>query len=148
MWAEVICSEVVEDDWGGGGMSGGMESSFCADYSPAYRGVGTRNMKSAKKGVSSSARISKGTVHGSYTKINIPDFKRDDSQHITITVILYNTVVGGVPTKDDVVAAVTELESLYADLKQSRLSETPFMLDTAVQPKDIKFMNRTTFPVS
>merc|ERR1712146_521396 len=39
---------------------------------------------------------------------------RDPSQHVTVTVVIYNTVAGGVPSADDVKAAVDDMEALYA----------------------------------
>ena len=45
-------------------------------------------------------------------EVNQP--KRDASQHITVTVVIYNTVAGGVPSEADVKAAVDDMESLYA----------------------------------
>jgi len=39
---------------------------------------------------------------------------RDASQHITVTVVIYNTVAGGVPSVEDVKAAVDDMEALYA----------------------------------
>merc|ERR1719352_1799925 len=39
---------------------------------------------------------------------------RDPSQHVTVTVVIYNTVAGGVPSAQDVKAAVDDMEALYA----------------------------------
>merc|ERR1712037_856364 len=39
---------------------------------------------------------------------------RHPSEHVTVTVVLYNTIVGGVPSQRDVVAAIDDLEALYA----------------------------------
>lgn len=101
-------------------------------------------------GQSNSARISKGSVAGIHDVVDISKYKRDLSQHITITIILYNTVVGGVPSKEDVMAAVNELESLYRDLKTGRLSETSYMQTNKLSNysfnKEPQFINRTMFP--
>ena len=39
---------------------------------------------------------------------------RDASQHVTVTIVIYNTVAGGVPSAEDVKAAVDDMERLYA----------------------------------
>merc|ERR1719473_784388 len=39
---------------------------------------------------------------------------RDPGQHVTVTVVIYNTVAGGVPSEEDVKAAVEDMEQLYA----------------------------------
>merc|ERR1712070_803191 len=38
---------------------------------------------------------------------------RDEYQHPTVTVVLYNTVAGGVPSEEDVRAAIDDMEELY-----------------------------------
>jgi hypothetical protein len=40
--------------------------------------------------------------------------KRDARQHVTVTVVIYNTVAGGVPEVEDVLAAIADMEALYA----------------------------------
>ena len=46
---------------------------------------------------------------------------------MTITVVLYNTVAGGVPTEEDVQAAVDDLEQLYASCAaDGRLGDSAF----------------------
>ena len=39
---------------------------------------------------------------------------RNETEHITITIVSYFTIAGGVPSEDDVVAAIDDMESLYA----------------------------------
>ena len=46
--------------------------------------------------------------------VHVKKPKRDASQHVTVTVVIYNTVAGGVPSAEDVKAAVDDMESLYA----------------------------------
>ena len=38
---------------------------------------------------------------------------RDNTQHVTVTVVIYNTVAGGVPSAQDVNAAIEDMEALY-----------------------------------
>merc|ERR1712216_73107 len=53
--------------------------------------------------------------------------KRDPDQHVTVTVVIYNTVAGGVPSAEDVEAAVDDMEALYtACSAQGRLADASF----------------------
>jgi hypothetical protein len=52
--------------------------------------------------------------------------RRDTAQHGTITVTLYYTVAGGVPSAADVRAAVADLDALYASCPSDRrLAQCP-----------------------
>lgn len=49
------------------------------------------------------------------------------SEHVTVTVVLYNTVTGGVPSEEDVAAAIDDLEALYAACgAEGRLADDTF----------------------
>lgn len=63
-------------------------------------------------GASYAARVSRGRVHDYWTGLTI-DPRRDETQHCTITVQFYHTVVGGVPSPQDIMAAIDDLESLF-----------------------------------
>ena len=39
--------------------------------------------------------------------------KRHPSERITVTVVIYNAVQGGVPSEQDVIAAIDDMERLY-----------------------------------
>ena len=39
--------------------------------------------------------------------------QRHPAEHVTVTVQLYHVVVGGVPSEEDVTAAIDDLENLY-----------------------------------
>ena len=39
--------------------------------------------------------------------------KRNSEEHITVTIVLYFTISGGVPSEADVVAAIDDMEKLY-----------------------------------
>jgi len=67
-----------------------------------------------KTGTSNAARVSRGTEEDTWTGLAKKDVERDPSQHGTITVTLYYTVVGGVPSTEDVKAAIDDLNQLYA----------------------------------
>lgn len=64
-------------------------------------------------GVSNAARVSRGTEYDTWGGVAHTAPVRDPSMHGTITVTMYYTVVGGVPTEADVKAAVADLDTLY-----------------------------------
>ena len=50
---------------------------------------------------------------------------RHPSEHVTVTVVMYNVITGGVPSVQDVLAAIDDLEELYqACVVEGRLSES------------------------
>ena len=75
-------------------------------------------------GVSNAARVSRGSQFDTYNGVAKPEVQRDTSQHGTITVTMYYTVAGGVPSATDVEAAIADLDSLYkACPSDKRLAE-------------------------
>ena len=66
-----------------------------------------------KVGTSNAARVSRGSKEDKWKGLTKTDLERDASQHGTITVTMYYTVVGGIPSEADVKAAVADLDSLY-----------------------------------
>jgi hypothetical protein len=102
---------------GGGGMDG-----FCCG-SPSYSDDGMdgccpeRGVRASPKiGTANAARVSRGSAvdESMWTGVTNTEPKRDPNQHITVTVVLYNTVAGGVPSTEDVHAAIEDMERLYA----------------------------------
>ena len=72
------------------------------------------------RGVASAARVSKGTqVEGEskWKKLTCEPV-RNESECITVTIVMYYVVQGGTPTADDVVAAVDDLEKLYKSCEE------------------------------
>lgn len=67
-----------------------------------------------KAGTANAARVSRGSEHDIWPGLSVQDPMRHPSEHVTVTVVLYNTIVGGVPSQRDVVAAIDDLEALYA----------------------------------
>mmetsp|Transcript_18051 Transcript_18051/g.20814 ORF Transcript_18051/g.20814 Transcript_18051/m.20814 type:complete len:313 (+) Transcript_18051:718-1656(+) len=68
-------------------------------------------------GISSAARVSRGTEYDNLegkSLLKAKSFTRRKSERITVTTVLYNVVVGGIPTEADVLAAIDDLEQLYA----------------------------------
>merc|ERR1739847_6029 len=46
--------------------------------------------------------------------LSVKEPKRHPNEHVTCTVVIYNAISGGVPSEADVVAAIDDLEQLYA----------------------------------
>lgn len=66
-------------------------------------------------GTANAARVSRGSMVDKVAQtVKIAKPQRDASQHVTVTVVIYNTVAGGVPSAADVKAAVDDMEALYA----------------------------------
>mmetsp|Transcript_25863 Transcript_25863/g.53790 ORF Transcript_25863/g.53790 Transcript_25863/m.53790 type:complete len:469 (+) Transcript_25863:56-1462(+) len=85
--------------WGGGG---GLRSSL---------GGGIK-----RKGKSSAARVSRGSEvdEKQWPGLTVKEPKRnEDGECITITCVMYNVCQGGVPTEEDVAAAIDDLEAMY-----------------------------------
>jgi len=72
-----------------------------------------------KMGVSSAARVSRGSLHDSWDGLGEKEPSRHPDEHITATIVMYYTCSGGVPTADDVKSAIEDLEILYRDLDAS-----------------------------
>merc|ERR1719152_269570 len=66
-----------------------------------------------KLGRANAARVSRGSEHDTWAGLSVKEPKRNDSERVTVTVVIYNTVVGGVPSQEDVAAAVEDMEELY-----------------------------------
>mmetsp|Transcript_42822 Transcript_42822/g.51423 ORF Transcript_42822/g.51423 Transcript_42822/m.51423 type:complete len:129 (-) Transcript_42822:222-608(-) len=68
-------------------------------------------------GISSAAHVSRGTEYDNLegkSLLKAKSFTRRKSERITVTTVLYNVVVGGIPTEADVLAAIDDLEQLYS----------------------------------
>jgi huntingtin len=79
------------------------------------------------KGRSNAARVSRGSEVDIWKGLTVKNPKRNKSEHVTITVVIYNTCEGGVPTDDDVAAAIDDLEALYdACSANGKLADSTF----------------------
>merc|ERR1712159_420532 len=67
-----------------------------------------------KKGKATAARVSRGSEVDTWKGLTVQEPQRNEAEHITVTVVIYNTVAGGVPSEDDVAAAVNDMEELYS----------------------------------
>merc|ERR1712232_1094753 len=86
-------------------------------------------MGGALEGVSSAARVSQGSEYDIWSGLSIgsADLARHPSEHVTVTVVMYNTVAGGAPSEADVMAAIDDLEALYESCSASgRLADRTF----------------------
>jgi hypothetical protein len=70
------------------------------------------------------ARVSRGSEVDTWAGLTVKTPKRHPSEHITVTCVIYNTVAGGVPSPEDVRAAVEDMEQLYTACQwNGRLAE-------------------------
>jgi len=78
-------------------------------------------------GVARVARVSRGNEHDIWKGLSVEDPERHHSEHVTVTVVIYNTISGGVPSEKDIMAAIDELESLYESCSgEGHLAEQAF----------------------
>jgi hypothetical protein len=73
-----------------------------------------RSCKMSKVGSACAARVSRGSEIDTWKGLTVKEPKRHSSEHVTCTVVIYNAISGGVPSEADVVAAIDDLEQLYA----------------------------------
>jgi len=83
--------------------------------------------RAMQKGTANAARVSRGSEYDTWSGLSISHPQRNHAEHVTVTVVIYNTVADGVPTEEDVVAAIDDLEDLYAKCgANGRLSASTF----------------------
>ncbi|MFN3503912.1 MAG: hypothetical protein ACK4ZJ_16805, partial [Allorhizobium sp.] len=78
------------------------------------------------------ARVSYGTDKGTYAGVGKRRPERHESEHVTVTVVLYNVVVG-LPSSDDVKRAIDDMERLYSACEWSGTLRQE--ADSATAPK-------------
>merc|ERR1719326_773800 len=113
------CEEADDDEADGMMMMGMMEAEACAAPPMAMaarrRSVAAPPPARPKVGSANAARVSRGSMADKVGKtVEVKAPKRDPDQHVTVTVVIYNTVAGGVPSAEDVKAAIDDMEQLYA----------------------------------
>ena len=64
-------------------------------------------------GTANAARVSRGSEADVWEGLMQTTPKRNSEEHITVTIVLYFTISGGVPSEADVVAAIDDMEKLY-----------------------------------
>eukprot|EP00931_Biecheleriopsis_adriatica_P106528 TRINITY_DN80966_c0_g1_i1.p1 TRINITY_DN80966_c0_g1~~TRINITY_DN80966_c0_g1_i1.p1 ORF type:complete len:472 (+),score=94.36 TRINITY_DN80966_c0_g1_i1:76-1416(+) len=72
-----------------------------------------RSSSAPRRGVANAARVSRGSEFDVWSGLSVERPERNNSEHVTVTVVIYNTVADGVPTEEDVCAAIDDLEGLY-----------------------------------
>jgi hypothetical protein len=130
---------------------------------PPNRGIVPK--QPPKFGKSSAARVSRGSLVGEWDGLTLKEPKRHPHEHVTVTIVMYYTCSGGVPTEEDVKAAIDDLEDLYKTLEvEGNLSSQKFdfmkseltvkdMIDikTKVEnqppPKPTSVLNYNNFPM-
>jgi len=90
--------------------------------------LGTAELAAADEkggyGTANAARVSCGQHEDYWPGLRIREPRRDRKQRCTITVQFYHTVSGGVPSPEDVLAAIDDMESLYRHCEwNGRLAE-------------------------
>merc|ERR1711988_61299 len=91
------------------------ELFMCNSLSAAPRCRSMRRSSPAPKvGSACAARVSRGSEFDTWKGLTAKTPKRNPSEHVTCTVVIYNAVSGGVPSGADVIAAIDDLEQLYA----------------------------------
>merc|ERR1711879_97422 len=113
----------------------------------APRSMSARS-RAVPAGRSSAARVSKGSEYDTWKGLSVTAPARQDSEHVTITVVIYNAVTDGVPSEEDVVRAIDDMESLYAaTMNSGRLAHSAFdFMKKPLQVQDAKdIANKLTF---
>ena len=91
---------------------------------------GNGGSPSVAQGISNAARVSRGSQVDVWRGVCKPNVERDPKQHITVTVTLYYTcsslhmstpgLTGVVPSSDDIMAAINDMNRLYSSSGGSR----------------------------
>jgi hypothetical protein len=77
--------------------------------------------KNVSIGISNAARVSYGSTYDDdWQGIIKQDAERDPEQFISITVTFYYTILGGVPSIDDINHAIDDIDNLYQNCKEDK----------------------------
>merc|ERR1712078_628274 len=129
-----------------------MCESACSLGAASYRCRSrSRSSPGPKVGSACAARVSRGSEFDTWKGITTKTPKRNPSEHVTCTVVIYNAVSGGVPSEADVIAAIDDLEQLYAACSiKGNLSDQQFdFMKKELTVKDAKdIANKITVPVT
>merc|ERR1711981_1053994 len=90
-----------------GGFGGGM---LAMDFAPAPE---------CCRGTANAARVSRGSEVDVWPGLSVKKPERHREEHVTVTIVIYNTIADGVPSEEDVLAAIDDLESLYEACRTS-----------------------------
>lgn len=108
------------------------------------RGFPSINFKTKRKGKSSAARVSKGSFVDEWDGLTIQEPKRHSNEHCTATIVMYYTCNGGVPTSEDINAAIDDIEELYRGLEgNGQLSDNQFdFMKSELTVKDVNDISK------
>lgn len=114
------CSAQCADPFGGG-FDGAMPEmaslGAAAPKAKAKKSVRPERERarrgSPRRGKAMAARVSRGSEVDVWDGLTVKEPQRNPAEHITVTVVIYNTVAGGVPDEVDVAAAIDDMEALY-----------------------------------
>ena len=107
---------------------GGLGKGCKGMAAGVMRGGGAKGcMRPARReGVSRAARISLGDAAGEFDGLALRQgVARDSSQEVTVTIVTFYTVAGGVPTRDDIRRAVDDHDAIARDFGGTRLLSDP-----------------------
>jgi len=93
-------------------LSGGIKKKECKSESRS-KCCSRSPPSSPRKGKATAARVSRGSEFDTWKGLTVKAPKRNKEEHVTVTVVIYNTVAGGVPHEEDVARAVEDMEELY-----------------------------------
>jgi len=147
---EISCS--IDSNPFGGGKPGGMMFKRNTG-SGGGRRIGSAN----------AARVSLGSRVDAWNGLTVRNPERHPTERVTATIVIYNTIAGGVPSESDVMAAIDDMEDLYAACRDSgNLADREFdfmkseltvkdVIDIKkkmiVQPNESRVVNFDQFPV-
>jgi hypothetical protein len=121
---EMCCAEGAMDE---GGYSDGDFSAPAAAAATSSMSMYRAAKPSPPTGTANAARVSRGSEFDVWPGLSTSSPKRHPGEHVTLTVVIYNTVTGGVPSEADVMAAIDDLENLYEQCgAHGRLADATF----------------------
>merc|ERR1719326_598910 len=91
-----------------------MDWCVLEESAPRARCATSSARGASKVGSACAARVSRGTEVDTWKGLSVKAPERHPSEHVTCTVVIYNAISGGVPSEADVLAAIDDLEQLYA----------------------------------
>merc|ERR1712046_488326 len=97
-----------------------------------------------KEGIANAARVSRGSEEDTWDGLTLETPVRNEHEHLTISVVIYFTVAGGVPSEKDVLAAIDDMEMLYnACNAKGRLADEEFdFMKKELTVKDVLDINK------
>merc|ERR1712014_425725 len=97
-----------------------------------------------KEGIANAARVSRGSEEDTWSGLTVETPVRNEHEHLTISVVIYSTVAGGVPSEKDVLAAIDDMEMLYnaCNAKGRLVNEEFDFMKKELTVKDVLDINK------